>query len=53
MKGGMNAALIMAEYKREQAYKNKQREKCKEQNCGECKYEEICVEEKNEANSIS
>lgn len=38
------AEYIMQEYKRKQIYSKKKREKCKEINCKECKYFEICVD---------
>lgn len=41
-RGSKLAMYIERDYKTEQAYKNKQREKCKEKNCVECKYIKIC-----------
>ncbi len=50
MQRGMNAAFIDADYRKEQMYKKKkEREKCKEKSCIECKFNKICedVEENN------
>lgn len=44
---------IAEEYKRKQIYAKKKREMCKEKNCKECKYLEICSEvdiERNNSN---
>lgn len=38
------ANSIVEEYKRKQAYKKRPRQKCKEQNCDKCKWEEICID---------
>ena len=35
---------IVNEYRRQQYYKNKQREKCKEKDCEECKWSKVCTE---------
>lgn len=43
MRGSFIAAQIIDEMKREQYYKKKvQREKCKDKECSECKYQDIC-----------
>ena len=44
MKGSYIAAEIDRDYKREQFYKRKKREKCKEKECANCKFFEICTE---------
>lgn len=41
-KGSKLAMYIERDYKTEQAYKRRQREKCKEKECVLCKYRKIC-----------
>lgn len=42
MKGSRIAMYIERDIKTQQAYERKQREKCKEKSCIECKYIKIC-----------
>lgn len=50
MKKGYNAYIVDLEYKRKQAYIKRDRQNCKEKNCKECRYFDVCndVKEKNE-----
>lgn len=42
-KGSAIAGKIIEDYRREQYYKQKaKREKCKDKECGDCKYQNIC-----------
>lgn len=45
MKRSYIADSIVQEYKRKQAYKNKQRQQCKDKQCVDCKYNKICIEQ--------
>lgn len=38
---------IVEEYKRRKAFEKKQRQKCNNKKCNECRYERICTENKN------
>ncbi len=53
MKGGITAAMIAAEMRREQYYKNKKRAKCivdNKKQCTICRYQKICEEAEYERN---
>lgn len=57
MKRSYIADNIASEYKRTQVYKNIQRQKCKQNNCIECKYNKFCtdynIKEKDYENTIT
>lgn len=43
-KGSAIAGKIIEDYRREQYYKQKaKREKCKDKECGDCKYQNVCI----------
>lgn len=42
MRGSSIANEIVNEYKKQQYYNRKRREKCKDRNCDKCKYIDIC-----------
>ena len=44
MKNSYIADSIVNEYNRKQKYAKKRREKCKNKECTECKYIEVCTE---------
>lgn len=46
------ANYIMQEYKLKQAYAKKKREKCKEKQCIECKYFNVCSDIEGESSCL-
>lgn len=48
MRRSFIADNIIQEYKREQAYKKRVRQNCKEVDCNNCKYEQICEDREEE-----
>ncbi len=44
MKGSILAGQIMDEYRRKKYYANKRRQKCKDKNCEECRFRDVCIE---------
>lgn len=47
-KAGMNATIVASKMRREEAYKNKSRVKCKHKLCSGCGYRKICTEVEDE-----
>ena len=54
MRGGVTAAMIAAEMRREKYFKDKKRAKCmvdKKKQCVKCKYQKICEDAEDERNN--
>ena len=53
MRGGLTAAIIVAEMKREKYFKDKKRAQCivdKKKQCTMCRYQKICEDSEIEKN---